>query len=432
MKRSNTMINKSKKEFVEYIKENLFHKYNNYCCPFCSTLPEIFHYNERNGTIKLKCKKHGENTLKIREYLQKMRKWEKNVEIELRNMCKLHNKEYEYYCNDCQENICIKCLKDLSIHENHIKYKIKSLSPSDTEISLIKERISICLQKKDELLRKIKNLEDTILFYDTLINSYERQSPNYLLNINIKHLVHGEKLNLDSIKNTELIMDKKNKNEIFEDFVKRNFLESTEGLNQLNLKNKNIGNDLLVKLINNIENSNIFNLLKDNGKLKSPTEIINLKNIKYLNLRGNKISSLDFLSGKDFPILEILSLSDNEISSIDNLKDISFPLLSELYLSKNKIINIDVLSELNIIKLRILWLSNNLITSIGIFEKVKFPELTILGLNKNKIKNILVLEKKKAKFPQLYELYLNDNEINKKLFYKTLKDLYKRVQEFYC
>jgi len=36
-------------------------------------------------------------------------------------------------------------------------------------------------------MKKIKNLDDKITFYDTLITSLEKQRPNYLLNINIKH-----------------------------------------------------------------------------------------------------------------------------------------------------------------------------------------------------------------------------------------------------
>lgn len=45
-----------------YTLENLFHKYDSYCCPYCSNLPEILNFNEGNGTIKFKCKKHGEKT----------------------------------------------------------------------------------------------------------------------------------------------------------------------------------------------------------------------------------------------------------------------------------------------------------------------------------------------------------------------------------
>ena len=77
-------------------------------------------------------------------------------------------------------------------------------------------------------------------------------------------------------------------------------------------------------------------------------------------------------------------------------------------------------------------MSDNNICSIDIFEKVKFPELVKLGLNKNKINNISVFEKNKAKFPQMYELYLNDNDFNKDIFSQIIKDLYNKIQEFYC
>ena len=410
--------------------ENFFHKFDCYSCPFCSSLPEILQYNEGNNTIKLKCKKHGENTLEIKEYMDKMINWENASEIKLNNKCNIHNELYSFYCKDCEENICNKCMKESKNHENHIKYEINSLRPNNTEITLIKERINICLQKKDELMRKIKNLNDKITFFDTLIYTYEKHAPNYFLNINIKHLLHGEKLNFDTIKNTEYI-NELSKKEIFEDFIKTNFIKATEGLNQINLKNMNTGNELLEYVFKGLEDTTIFRTLKFGGKIKEPKEVISFKNIKILNLRGNNISSLKFLSGKSFPNLDILSLNDNQIESIDKLKNISFPLLSELYLSKNKINNIDVLSELKIIKLRKLWLSDNCVTSIDILEKVKFPELVQLGLNKNKINNISVFENKKVKFPQLYELYLNDNDFNKEDFLEILKELYRKVEEFY-
>ena len=430
MKRQMTMTQKI--ENFSNIKkiENIFHKFDSYSCPFCSSLPEILQYNEGNNTVKIKCKKHGENTLEINEYMEKMVKWENTSEIKFNNKCNIHNEQYSFYCQSCDENICKKCIKDSKKHENHIKYEINSLQPNNTEISLIKERINICLQKKEELKRKIKHLNDKINFFDTLIYTYEKNTPNYFLSINIKHLIHGEKLNFDTIKKTESI-NVLTRKEIFDDFIKTNFLNATEGLNQINLKNKNMGNELLEDLFRGIEDSTIFRILKFGGKIKESKEVILIKNIKILNLRGNNISSLKFLSGNSFPVLDILSLNDNKIESIDNLKNISFPLLTELYLSKNKITNIDVLSELNIKKLRVLWLSNNCITSIDILEKVKFPELVKLGLNKNKIKSLNVFENNKVKFPQLYELYLNDNEFNKNDFFKILKELYKKVQEFY-
>ena len=411
MKSCKTMI-ESNNNSIKYKRDNFYHKYESYTCPFCSALPEILNYNEEKNTIKLKCKRHGENILKIEEYIEKMSNWKGAPEIKYKNKCNIHNEQYAYYCKNCEENICSKCMKEIKKHEKHIKFEINRLRPDDTEVTSIKEKIDVCLQKKNELLKNIKKLDIIITFFDAIIYSFEKQSPNYLLNINIKHLLHGENLNFNSIKNPEFI-EIQSKKEIFTDFIKNNFLKATEGLNKLDLMNKKTGDDLLENLIGGIDNFTIYKILRFSGKIQGPKELITLKNIKYINLRGNNISSLNFISGKRFPSLEILSLNDNEINSIDSLKTVYFPQLLELYLSKNKISNIDVLSQLNTKKLRILWLSDNNISSIDIFEKVTFPELVKLGLNKNKINNISVFEKNKAKFPQMYELYLNDNDFNK-------------------
>ena len=410
--------------------ENIFHKYDSYSCPYCSALPEILNFNEINSTIKFKCKKHGENILLIQDYLEKMINWVNISEIKTKNKCSIHKDIYNYFCKNCEENICQKCLKESSKHENHIKYDITNLNPTKNEIILLKEKISIWLQKKEELNHQIKNLNDKITFYDALINSYERQSSNYLLNINLKHLLFGEKLNQDIIKNAEFIKFKTEKSEL-EDFVKNNFLEATNNLDKLNLKEKGIGSQLLTELIKGIEDNTIFRILKFSGKIKTAKEVIDLRSIKVLNLRGNKIRNIKFFENKNFPSLEILTLSNNEIDSINNFKNVTFPLLKEFYLTNNNIDNIDVLETLNIRKLKILCLSNNKINSIDVLEKVKFPQLIKLGLNKNKIKDISVFGKNKTKFPQLFELYLHNNEFDSKVFFEIIKYLYIKIRDFY-
>lgn len=102
--------------------ENIFHKYDSYSCPYCSALPEILNFNEINSTIKFKCKKHGENILLIQDYLEKMINWVNISEIKTKNKCSIHKDIYNYFCKNCEENICQKCLKESSKHENHIKY----------------------------------------------------------------------------------------------------------------------------------------------------------------------------------------------------------------------------------------------------------------------------------------------------------------------
>ena len=427
MNTSKTMVEATnKKRDSIYTQEKIIHKFNSYCCPSCSALPEILNYSEGSGTIKLDCKAHGVMTLDLQEYLEKL---EKKGLKQFNNKCKDHNEQYVYYCRECKENLCEKCLDD-STHKNHKNniYEIRSLNPNNNELFLLNDRINSYLQKKDQLTKMIKSLDDKITFYDTLINSYEIQEPNYLLNINLKHLLYGEKLNFDEIKNINFKKEKSQTMNI-NDFIKNHFVEGTKGLNQLTLINKNIKNELIQELINNIDNNNIFNILKNDNLIKEPKDVISLKNIKMLNLRGNKITSLNFLAGKQFPNLKILSLNDNEIGSIDILKDISCPSLKELYLAKNKIDDISVLSQVKMKNLSILWLSDNSITSIDVFGNVDFPQLLKLGLNKNKIKDISVFSKKK--FPQLYELYLNDNEFEMNNFSKVIEILFIKIKKFY-
>ena len=422
-----TMIVSKRRKSLNTI-ENLTHKYNSYCCPLCSTLPEILSYREGTGTILLKCKNHGENSLEIQEYIEKMEKFQSESEIKVKNKCITHNQYYSYYCNKCQENFCEKCRED---HKTHEIYEIESVRPNNNEIFLIKERINMYLQKKDELILKIKNLDNKITFFDTLINTYENQPPNYLVNLNLKHLLYEGKFNLDKIQNIESSIQH-TKKDTFDDFVKKNILEATKGLDKLVLINKDIENELMEDLIKGFDENNIiYNILISDKQIQGPNELLNLQKMKYLNLRGNKISSLDFFLGNNFPVLEILSLNDNELNSIDNLKNISVPLLKELYLSKNKIDNIDILSELKTKKLRVLWLSNNKIKSIDILEKVNFPELSKLCLSKNNINDISVFDKKRVKFPQLYELYLNNNEFDTSIFSKLLESLFLKVEKFY-
>ena len=425
------IINK-KSPFVFTI-DNLFHKYDCYCCPYCTNLPEILNYNEGNGMVKFICKKHGENNMDIQDYLENMQKFITVSEVNTKNKCNEHkNENYSNFCLTCQENLCQKCLKK---HENHINYNIESLRPNNNEILLIKNKISIYLQEKTQLMKNLKILEDKITFFDTLLNTLEKQKPNFYLNINVKHLLYGEKINLDEIvkdfKQKSGLINSEAKKEEFEDFIKNNFLEVTKGKDKLSLVDKNLGDILITDLMNGLENSSIFKILKFGGKINNPKELISIKDIKILNLRGNKLTNIDFLLNKNFASLEILSLNDNEIESIDNLKQINLSLLKELYLSKNKIDNIDVLEYMNTPSLRVLWLSNNNITNIDVLAKVKFPQLLKLCLSKNKIVDISVFSKNKAKFPQLYELYLNDNEFDLKTFEKIIGLLFSKVKQFY-
>ena len=430
LKPSKTMTEgPQRRESLNFL-ETLYHKYESYCCPSCTALPEILCYNQGKNTIKLNCKKDGEITMKLSEYIEKMKNFESTSELKMKNKCIEHKQKYICFCQDCKQNLCKSCIVDPK-HEKHIKYDIESLRPDKKELLFIKNHIEMLLQKKNDLIRAIKSLDYEITFFDAIIYSYERQKdPNYLLNINLKHLIYGENLNIEEIKNTEFVYEQI-KNESFDDFIKNNFLKATEGLNQINLVDKKLGNDISEQIFKGIENNILYNKMFKAGLIKKQSEFISFNAIKYLNLRGNNISSLNFLSGIKFPNLEIFSLNDNELDSIETLRYVTFPLLKELYLSKNKIENIDILDSLKTPKLKVLWLSNNKISSINVLKKVKFPQLLKLSLSKNNITDISVFAKKNVKFPQLYELYLNDNKFEFNKYSKIIEDLFLKVKQFY-
>lgn len=422
------------------IVNKISHKYSSYCCPFCSLLPEIIKFNEANNSLKFKCEKHGEKTMDIREYLERMSKYEYLIDFKSINKCKAHKENFTIYCKTCNVSLCPKCEKENN-HNEHTKFKIESIHPNNNEILLIKNKINLYLQEKTALTEKIKILEDKITFYDTLINTFETQKENYLLNMNIKHLIYGEKVNI-----TEIVNDfDKNANqsngsvkqEKFEDFIKKNFLNATKVKGQLNLLNKKLNDDILTNLITEMDNeSYIFRILRldkqlDKAATTKDANLLSLKDINVLNLRGNKITDLKFLSGKTFPVLQILSLNDNEINSIEFLNKVNSPQIKELYLAKNQIKDINVLSDVKFKKLQILWLGNNCIENIDVLEKVCFPQLQKLGLSKNNIKDISVFNK--VKFPQLFEMYINDNDFDKEESEvgEIIEKLNEKIKEFY-
>ena len=429
MKATKTMVEPQKRRESSYSRETLYHKYESYCCPNCPRLPEILYYNKANNTLKLNCQEHKEIIIDITEYMEKMATFERKSDLRNENKCSIHKQKYSYFCQNCNKNLCKECFLD-KMHEKHIKYNINALNPDNTELLFVKNDIEMLFQKKNELLRQIKIIDDNITFLDTLIIAYERYKPNVFLNLNLKHLVYGEELNMDEIKNTEFV-ETQSKKDNFDEFIKNNFIKATEGLNKLNIVEQKVGDYVLEELFKGIETNSFYKMLLLAGQIKGPKDMITFKTLKYLNLRGNNLTSINFLSKKDFPALEMLSLNDNEITDIEPLRNVSFPSLRELYLSNNKIDNIDALENMKTPKLRMLWLSENNITSIDVLAKVKFPELLKLNLGKNKISDIKVFAKNKAKFPQLYELYLNDNQFELKDFNKIIELLFLKVKQLY-
>ena len=121
-------------------------------CPECSSSIEILSINENNNIIEFRCiKENKEYTMTIKEYINKIKeKEEKNIE-ELKDKCKIHNKNNECYCFDCNCHLCNECLKT-RIHINHKKSNIIEIKPVDEELNIINKVVE---DYKDKL-KKLK------------------------------------------------------------------------------------------------------------------------------------------------------------------------------------------------------------------------------------------------------------------------------------
>ena len=108
-----------------------------YNCIKCKSLIEILSINEYDNTIEFKCQ-NKDNIIKIKneEYLKNI---EKNKNINLKDICEIHNNIYIIYCIDCKKQLCIKCLKSKN-HIKHNKIIISELQPGEEDLKKLKNK----------------------------------------------------------------------------------------------------------------------------------------------------------------------------------------------------------------------------------------------------------------------------------------------------
>lgn len=122
-----------------------------------------------------------------------------------------------------------------------------------------------------------------------------------------------------------------------------------------------------------------------------------LPNLQYLNLSGNKITSLEHLK---LNRLRKLILNENEISSCENFE--GHPTLQILELKTNKLKEVTGIK--NCPNLTELYLDENELRNFK--QLVDLPKLKLLSLNKNQIKKIKC---PLPYLPSLYTLSLGEN-----------------------
>ena len=154
------------------LKDNL-----GYNCTECSSLIEIISIDEEN--IDFKCLNNHNKKLKINFYLEQMKKYSNNKN--LNNKCEKHNyKEYIIYCFDCKYHICNDCLKSKE-HKNHNKIYLDEEKPNEDHINKIKTIIKYYENKIDNI--KENQIKEKINEFNNNIVK-ENNRVEKLMNIN--------------------------------------------------------------------------------------------------------------------------------------------------------------------------------------------------------------------------------------------------------
>ena len=264
--------------------------------------------------------------------------------------CNKHPEEkFIFYCTDCSEDRCKKCLEEedplLTNTEKIIKqcenHTLEILDQNETLFADMKDLLDK-IEEKIKFSKADKKIMDNLFFIiKFFIDNYSQyQCHNSLVSIqNFKKFL-------------EVVYNSANSN------YKLKKREETIHLLKIRTEKELIEKIHHFKLFYSIE------ITKTHENINF--SILNnflLKNLKKIYLRTNLIEDISFLVKNDFPVLEILDIEENQIGNNA----------------------IEILSKANLPKLKYLNLFRNKLTSIKIFDVVKnFKELEAFFIGGNK------------------------------------------------
>ena len=240
----------------------------------CYSPIEIISLDKEN--IEFKCfnpKGSHQIKMKLEDYLViiKMNAYNNNYE-----KCKIHYKEIESYCIDCNKHLC-KVGFESREHLSHNKINITEIKPTENEIKLI-EKIMIAIEDKEEF-QDLKNL------YDIIYGNYKKYSTNYYHSINLNFII------VNYIESNKSLKEKLSKEE-YENIIKIKNRKQTDNKFLINNSPDKIENyekkiNILKDIINGKE-IEISNLKKDNIKLIE--EINEFNDQRIINQNLDKIN----------------------------------------------------------------------------------------------------------------------------------------------
>ena len=257
------------------------------------------------------------------------------INYELKNyICNKHNESFSRYCEQCDNNICIKCEKE---HKNHNSISLGEMMPDNNdEKDELKKNIDKLKNEIDDIIMKLNSIKKIIEIYYKItnniinnmkkINYYKLKNINEIINYNnkinkdIKEIIENKNIN-EKFKNLMIIysqMNNKNKNYI---------------IGEIDIKKEDINKDIIIiNSYENIKRKKRWRDDKDDYKFENEKEIkdnciinINDKMIPFsyyykFNKEGKYIIKYSFknnLSKTDYMFYECNSLTNINLSNFN-------------------------------------------------------------------------------------------------------------------
>jgi len=252
-------------------------------------------------------------------------------------ICNIHNRKYEQYCEDCNEDICSSCLDE---HEDHFlnsyEDKLKEIKSLRKKMNYLRKAINKFKDNLEETIIKMKKIMEYMDIYyninDYILNIYESNDKinyNKSKNIdNIKESIRNEFVNLKDIYNYGF-----NLNKIF--YLYNELVDENKEITMYYKINPNREKEEKIRIFgkefvnNNIDKCKIIYYDRDNHKdkeceLKEYFEDINYyynnKDSFSFKLKGiNNITDMSHMFDGCNSILELPDISEWDTSKVNNM-----------------------------------------------------------------------------------------------------------------
>ena len=309
-------------------------------------------------------------------------------------ICQKHIRYFSKFCQTCNINMCASCDEEHKGHETKfVGYLDGDISEEKKTIAEIQNNIFTCNTKIKLILEKFNKLIECMLVYaeinDTILKSYINERPNYLIYQNLNEINLNNEI-FQSIKDINATINEKDILSKLIDFYNNINFDNTETtFNKLELKNnqkenkgKNISDNRMNKIINNINQMTlIYNVKHNMDKIRLFGEkfVKNNKNNCYLLIDGKQTELLEYYQLNYKITKHTLLIKLIEKKPITNM--------SYMFLNCSSLKSLPDISKFNF---------KNVNYAYGMFYNcislIPSPDISKWETNKNLDKNQMILE----------------------------------------